>query len=154
MKSHDYAVLMTQILPVAMRGIMDEHVRKMLFGLCNFFDVISRKSICATQLKILQEEIVLILCELEIYFPPAFFDIMVHLLIHVVEDIVQLGPAFLRSMMLFERMNGHIKKYVRNRSRPDGSIAKDFLAEECISFCMNYLNTENPISLSVNKHLG
>src|SRR3954462_14076589 len=68
MKSHDCAVLMTQILPVAIRGIMDEHVRKTLFGLCNFFDVISRKSICTTQLKRLQEEIVLILCELEIYF--------------------------------------------------------------------------------------
>src|SRR3954468_11315994 len=78
-----------------------EHVRKTLFGLCNFFDVISRKSICATQLKRLQEEIMLILFELEIFFPPAFFDIMVHLLIHVVEDIVQLGPAFLRSMMPF-----------------------------------------------------
>src|SRR3954462_10779573 len=110
MKSHDCAMLMTQILPVAIRGIMDEHVRKTLFGLCNFFDVISRKSICAMQLKRLKEEIVLILCELEIYFPPAFFDIMVHLLIHVVEDIVQLGPAFLRSMMPFERMNAHIKK--------------------------------------------
>src|SRR3954467_4413769 len=142
MKSHDCAVLMTQILPVAMRGIMDEHVCKTLFGLFNFFDVISRNSICATQLKRLQEEIVLILCELEIYFPPAFFDIMVDLLIHVVEDIVQLGPAFLRSMMPFERMNGYIKKYVRNRSRPNGSIAKGFLTEECISFCMNYLNAK------------
>ena len=45
MKSHDCHVLMTQILPVAIRGIMDEHVRETLFGLCNFFDVISRKSI-------------------------------------------------------------------------------------------------------------
>ena len=52
----------------------------------------------------------LILCELEIYFPTAFFNIMVHLLIHVVEDIVQLGPMYLRSMMPFERMNGHIRK--------------------------------------------
>ena len=40
MKSHDCAVLMTQILPVAIRGIMDMHVREMLFGLYNFFDVI------------------------------------------------------------------------------------------------------------------
>src|SRR3954470_17737581 len=110
MKSHDCVVLMTQILTVAIRGIMDEHVHKTWFGLCNFCDVIARKSICAMQLKRLQEEIVLILCELEIYFPPAFFDIMVHLLIHVVEDIVQLGPAFLRIMMSFERMNGQMSE--------------------------------------------
>ena len=41
MKSHDYHVMMTQILPVALRGIMDKHVRDMLIGLCNCFDVIS-----------------------------------------------------------------------------------------------------------------
>ena len=40
MKSHDCHVLMTQILPVAIRGIMDAHVRETLFGLCNFLDVI------------------------------------------------------------------------------------------------------------------
>ena len=88
MKSHDCHMLMTQILPVAIHGIMDEHVRETLFGLCNFFDVISRKSIGVKQLDRLQEEIVMILCELEIYFPPAFFDIMVHLLVHVVDDII------------------------------------------------------------------
>ena len=52
---------------------MDEHVRDMLLAMCNFFDVINRKSIGVKQLDRLQEEIVLILCELEIYFPPSFF---------------------------------------------------------------------------------
>ena len=33
MKSHDCAVLMTQVLPVAIRGIMDKHVRETLFAL-------------------------------------------------------------------------------------------------------------------------
>jgi len=84
MKSHDCHVLMTQLLPVAIRGIMDEHVRETLFGLCNFLDVITRKSIGVRQLARLQEEIVVILCELEMYFPPAFFDVMVHLLVHIV----------------------------------------------------------------------
>ena len=50
MKSHDCHVMMTQILPVALRGIMDKHVRDTLIGLCNFFDVISRKSISVKQL--------------------------------------------------------------------------------------------------------
>jgi hypothetical protein len=139
MKSHDCHVLMMQILPIAIRGIMDEHVHETLFGLCNFFDVISRKSVGLKQLDALQEEIVVILCELEIYFPPAFFDIMVHLLVHLVADIIHLGPIFLHNMMPFERLNGVIKGFVRNRSRPDGSIAKGFLTYECVSFCQNYL---------------
>jgi hypothetical protein len=60
MKSHDCHMLMTRILPVAIRGIMDEHVHDMLFGLCNFFDIITRKSISVRQLKMLQDEIVVI----------------------------------------------------------------------------------------------
>ncbi|KAK1686311.1 hypothetical protein QYE76_047159 [Lolium multiflorum] len=145
----------TQILPVAMRGIMDDHVRETLFGLCNFFDVISRKSIGVKKLNRLQEDIVEILCELEIYFPPAFFDIVVHLLVHVVDDIIHLGPTFLHNMMPFERLNGVIKGFVRNRARPDGSIAKGFLTYECISFCQNYLSTENEdVGLPTRKHVG
>ena len=95
-----------------------------------------------------------ILCKLEMYFPPALLDSMVHLLVHIMEDIIQLGPTFLHSMMPFERMNGVIKGYVRNRSRPEGSIARGFLTEECISYCTNYLGIENPVGLPVNRHLG
>ena len=83
----------------------------------------------------LQEEIVVILCELDIYLPPAFCDICVHLCLHVVDDIKHLGPTFLHSMMPFERQNGVMKGYVRSRSRPDASMAKGFLTYECIFFC-------------------
>nr|XP_051202093.1 uncharacterized protein LOC127315663 [Lolium perenne] len=105
------------ILPVAMRGIMDDHFRETLFGLCNFFDIISRKSIGVKQLNRVQEEIVEILCELEIYFPAAFFDIMVHLLVHVVDDIIHLGPTFLHNMMPFER------KYLSTENEDVGRLA-------------------------------
>ena len=159
MKSHDCHVMMTQILPVALRGIMDKHVRDTLIGLCNFFDVISRKSISVKQLRRLQEEIVVILNELEMYFPPAFFDVMVHLCVHIVDDIIDLGPSFLHNMMPFERMNGIIKGFVRNMSRPDGSIVQGYLAQECISFCENFLyGADQPpgvsVGLPVNKHDG
>jgi hypothetical protein len=87
------------------------------------------------------------------YFLPAFFDIMVHQLVHIVEDIFQLEPTFLQNMMSFERMNGVIKGYIFNRSCPHRSMAKGFLTEECISSCMNYLNIKNPIGLPINKHL-
>lgn len=32
-----------------------------------------------------------------------------------------------------------LKSYVRNKSRPEGSIAEGYLAEECLSFCSMYL---------------
>ena len=139
MKYHDCHVMMTHILHVALRGIMDKHVRDTLIGLYNFFNVISRKSISVKQLRRLQEEIVVILNELEMYFPPAFFDVMVHLCVHIVDDIIYMGPSFLHNMMSFERMNGIIKGFVRNMSRSDGSIVKGYLTQDCICFCENFL---------------
>ena len=133
---------------------MENPVRETRFGLCNFFDVISRKSITRKELDRLQEEIVVILCELKMYFPPAFFDICVHLLVHIMDDIIHLGPLFLHNMMPFERLNGIIKGFVRNRARLDASIVQGFLIEECISFCMSFLDLENRVGVPVNKHLG
>ena len=47
-----------------------------------------------SELEKLEERIVLILCKFERFFPPAFFDIMVHLTVHlpreaILEDLVQ-----------------------------------------------------------------
>lgn len=118
---------------------MDKHVHDTLIGLYNFFDVISRKSISVKQLRRLQEEIIVILNELEMYFRSAFFDVMVHLCVHIVDDIIDLGPSFLHNMMPFERMNEIIKGFVRNMSCLDGSIVQGYLTKECISFCENFL---------------
>ena len=96
----------------------------------------------------------MILCELEMYFPPAFFDICVHLLVHIVDDIIHLGPLFQHNMMPFKRMNGVIKGFVRNRAHPDGSIVQGFLTEECTSFRTNFLDVEDPVGLPGNKHIG
>lgn len=34
-----------------------------------------------------------------------------------------------------------MKSYVRNRARPEGSIAKGYIAEECITFCTRYFES-------------
>jgi RimJ/RimL family protein N-acetyltransferase len=65
---YDYHMMMMQILSDILRWIMDKQVRETLIGLCNFFDIISRKSISLKKLTRLREEIIVILCELEIYF--------------------------------------------------------------------------------------
>lgn len=37
---------------------------------------------------------------------------------------------------------GTLKSYVRNKSKPEGSIAKGYLAEECLTFCTLYLSSD------------
>jgi hypothetical protein len=45
LKAHDYHMLMTQLLLVALRGVLPEKVRLALIKLCAFLNAISQKAI-------------------------------------------------------------------------------------------------------------
>lgn len=40
----------------------------------------------------------------------------------------------------FIRFLGNLKKNVRNRARPEGSIAEAYVVSECLTFCSFYLH--------------
>jgi len=61
--------------------ILPKNVRHTITHLCSFFSSICFKVIDPLKLDELEDEIVVILCELEMFFPPSFFDIMVHLIV-------------------------------------------------------------------------
>src|SRR3954463_16479108 len=84
LKSHDCHVLMTQLLPVALRGILPENVRLHIVKLCAFLNAISQKVINPETLPRLQKEVVQCLASFELVFPSSFFYIMTHLLVHLV----------------------------------------------------------------------
>jgi hypothetical protein len=73
MKSHDYHVLLTQLLLVAIRGILKPPVRHTITKLCFFFNGISSKAIDVRTLDKLQSDVVKTLYEFEMHFPPSFF---------------------------------------------------------------------------------
>ena len=56
LKSHDCHVLMTQLLPVALRGILPPNVRLATVKLCAFLNAISQKAIDPTDLAKLQND--------------------------------------------------------------------------------------------------
>ncbi|KAL6547891.1 hypothetical protein OROHE_009596 [Orobanche hederae] len=103
-----------------------------------FFRGICGKVIELDDVEKLQAEIIEILCELEMIFPPAFFDIMVRLPIHLGKEIDFGGPVHLRWMFRIERYLCKLKSYVRNRSKPEGCIAEGYLVEECLTFCSRF----------------
>nr|CAE01748.2 OSJNBb0056F09.11 [Oryza sativa Japonica Group] len=154
MKSHDCHVLITQILPVAIRGILLPQVRHTIQRLCAFFNAIGQKIIDPEDLDGLQTDIVSTLCHLEMYFPLAFFDIMVHLTVHLVKQTKICGPAFMREMWPFERYMGILKSYVRNRAKPEGSIIEGDTTEEAIEFCIDYVAETDPIGVPTSRHEG
>ncbi|RVX18749.1 hypothetical protein CK203_006964 [Vitis vinifera] len=106
----------------------------------------------------LQNDLVVTLCLLEKYFPPSFFDIMLHLTVHLVREVRPCGPVYLRWMYPFERFMKVLKGYVRNRNRPEGCIAECYIAEEAIEFCTEYLSNVDaigiPISANIDQKVG
>ena len=114
LKSNDCHVLMTELLPVVLRGILPDNVRLTIVKLCAFLNAVSQKIIDPNKLTKLQNDVVQCLVGFELIFPPSFFNIMTHLLLHLVKEIDILGPIFLHNMFLFERFMGVLNKCVRN----------------------------------------
>ena len=94
------------------------------------------------------------LVSFELVFPPSFFNIMTHLIVHLVEEIQVLGPVFLHNMFPFERFMAVLKKYIHNRARPEGSISKGYGTEEVIEFCVDFIPDLKPIGVPQSRHEG
>lgn len=104
LKSHDYHVLMQQLLPVAVRGLLPKGPRIAIFRLCAFFNLLCQRVIDMEQLQKMETEIVETLCIFERFWPPSFFDIMVHLCVHLGREARLGGPVHFRWMYPFERL--------------------------------------------------
>ena len=68
-----------------------------------FFKQLCCKTLKVEEVEKMKSDIVVILCKLEMIFPPAFFDIMVHLAIHLPNEALLGGPVQNRWMFLTER---------------------------------------------------
>ncbi|CAE5974205.1 unnamed protein product [Arabidopsis arenosa] len=109
LKSHDYHVLMQQLLPIALRGLLPKGPRVAIVRLCSFFNHLCQRVIDREQILTLDAEVVETLCMFERFVPPSFFDIMVNLTVHLGRE-----------------------------ARLEGCIGECYLAEECIQFCNEF----------------
>ncbi|KAJ0960359.1 hypothetical protein J5N97_001809 [Dioscorea zingiberensis] len=140
MKCHDCHVFLHRYLPLAIRGLLDKNVCEALIELCTYLRELCSKILHNDDLKRLEKSIPLTLCKLEKIFPPSFFDIMVHLTIHLVWEAKLAGPVQFRWMYPIERYLRRLKSYVKNKARPEGSIAEAYIVQECMHFCSRYLH--------------
>ncbi|CAN6556468.1 unnamed protein product [Malus baccata var. baccata] len=128
-----------QLLPLAIRPVLPKAVTMVLLELSAIFKQLCSKKESEEGFKELSSRIALTLCQLEKIFPPAFFDIMVHLPVHLADEAALAGPVPYRWMYPIERYLQTLKRYVRNKGRPEGSIVEAYLVDECLSFCSMYL---------------
>ncbi|BBN69421.1 hypothetical protein Prudu_936S000200, partial [Prunus dulcis] len=154
LKSHDCHTLMQQLLPVAIRSVLEKPARYAITRLCFFFNAICAKTVDVSKLDKLEEDVVVTLCLLEKYFPPSFFDIMVHLVVHLVREVRLCGPVYFRWMYPFERYMKVLKGYVQNRTRPEGCIAERYIAEEAVEFCTQHLSDVSTVGVPSSQKMG
>ncbi|GJQ92843.1 F-box domain containing protein [Tanacetum coccineum] len=63
---------------------------------------------------------------------------MIHLVIHFPLEALEGGPIRPRWMFPFERYMKKLKGYVRNKAKPEGSIAEGYVVEEALTFSSHY----------------
>ena len=88
LKSHDYHVLIQRILPIGMCGYVDKEISTTLFELGNFFQDLCSRTLRRSKLEKLEERIIHILYKLEKILPTPFFDVMMHLAVHLPREAI------------------------------------------------------------------
>ena len=83
------------------------------------------------------------MCLLEKHFPASILTSQVHLLVHIVDEVEIAGVVHTRWMFFLERFMKVLKGFVRQKTRPEGSMAEGWLAQESCVFISEYLMNEN-----------
>jgi hypothetical protein len=103
MKSHDCHVFMERLLPTALRELLPQNVWSALAELSLFYRDLCSPKLSISHLSTLESDIAVLICKLEKIFPPGFFDVMEHLILHLPYEARVCGPAQYRWMYPFER---------------------------------------------------
>ncbi|CAM8900137.1 unnamed protein product [Rhodiola kirilowii] len=98
--------VMRRLLPVFIRPYLPHYVVEPLISLARWFQKLCCKELMVRDVTQMKDDIVIILCKLEMVFPPAFFTIMVHQLIHLPEQVLLKGPVHYSWMHPIERQLG------------------------------------------------
>ncbi|XP_004301411.1 PREDICTED: uncharacterized protein LOC101302366 [Fragaria vesca subsp. vesca] len=130
-------------------GFLPEGLRKAIWHLSSFFNELCQRVLDRKRLEELEDDIVLTLCLLERYFPPSFFDIMIHLTIHIGREAKLCGLI----LYPFERYKKVLKDNVKNHARPEGSIAENYLADACLRVHKEELTLSDPHLITDNSLL-
>ena len=79
---------------------------------------------------------------------------MPHLMMHMIDQIQDLGPIYLHQMWMFERFMLTLNRYVHNRAFPEGSMIEAYTTEEAINCCTKHIWDGNAIWLPVHPDEG
>jgi hypothetical protein len=132
LKSHDYYNILRFNLPLSIRGLVSYEVATSIFHLSRFARYLCMQHISPIIMANLEKEAAVVLVLLQMQFPGSFFNGQVHLLVHLPSELKFAGPVQNRWMFPIERYLKILKNFVRQKARPEGSIAEGHLQQEKI----------------------
>lgn len=112
LKLHNYHVLMQQLLPLTLKGLLQPQPRMVEMRICNVFCRICTKVYNPGEFQFLEANLAESMALLEMEFLPSFFDIMIHLPYHIVQELDMYGPMTMRWMYPMERYMKTLKNYI------------------------------------------
>ncbi len=86
MKIHDHQVMVQQIMSMGICNLLQLGPCKTLICLGTMFQCICTKVVNQNEINAFRIFVVETLCKFEVWFPPTFFDLMTHLVIHLVDE--------------------------------------------------------------------
>ncbi|MCO5552167.1 hypothetical protein L7F22_005677 [Adiantum nelumboides] len=140
LKTHDWHNFLKQVLPLVIDGCLTIGVRDVIYCLGKLATWITSKEIDISSIAQKKRECIELLCLMEKELPTSFFDIQVHILIHLVDEIEIAGVVSTCWMFSVEKfMGGVLKGLVRQRARPEDSMSEGWVLGECMYYLAEYL---------------
>jgi hypothetical protein len=147
--THHCHTMLSLFLAIAIKAVNHPYLKMVITHMCHFFNAILKKVIDISELDELHKEIRVTMCELEMCFPPSFFDTMEHYMIYLTNQIFVLGPSYMHYMYSYERHMVVMKGYVHNCSHPKCSMIDSYTTEEVIECYADYIKDAKPIGVPV-----
>jgi hypothetical protein len=75
-------------------------------------------------------------------------------MIHLVDQILTLGPLYLHSIFPYEHFLAILKAYMQNRAYPEGSVMEGYITEEVVKCYADYVKDGKRVDLPIPLHEG
>lgn len=144
LKTHDWHKLLQFVLPIALKNCLTEDIRTAIFKISSLVRWISSKEIKQDTIETARLNAIEAVCLIEKFFPTSVLTIQMHLLVHVVDEVAIAGTVHSRWMFFLERFMKTLKGFVRQRARPEGSMAEGWLIQESLVYITEFLSSANP----------
>jgi hypothetical protein len=152
--THDCHTILSLFLAIAIGAVNHLYLKMLITRMCHFFNALSKKVIDVVELDEIRKGMQVTMYQLEMCFPPSFFNMTEHYMIHLADQFFVLGPMYMHHMYRYERHMIVMKGYVCNRAHPEGSMIEGYTTEEVIECCVDYIKDKKPIGVSVSRHHG